>query len=298
MLIRQALAQAIGVLRTAQIPDPTTDAARLLAAIVGLQPMELTLHGNVALTPEQELRLSSLLFSRASRKPLQYVLGTQHFYGLPFIVNEHVLIPRPETETLCELALSFVRKATGSPEVLDLCTGSGAIAVVIKHECPGTVVTAIDISQDALCLAERNARNNQVNIRFLQGDLFGPVAGKRFDCILSNPPYVERGLLRMLQDEVLFEPVIALDGGADGLDFYRQIVREAPRHLHSGGLLCLEVGDGQGDAVCALLAQQRCFASVTRHDDLRGMERVVLAKRVATPQSPPTRLCDFPKGEG
>lgn len=287
MLIRQALIHAIGVLEAAQIPDPPTDAARLLAAVVGLQTMELTFHGNEALTQEQERRLTSFLFLRVSRKPLQYVLGIQHFYGLPFAVNEHVLIPRPETETLCELALSFARKAAVSLKVLDLCTGSGAIAVAVKHECPSMEVTAVDISWDALRLAEQNARHNQVSVRFLQGDLFAPVTGERFDCILSNPPYVERGLLKTLQDEVLFEPAIALDGGTDGLDFYRRIAEEAPRHLHPGGLLGMEIGDGQGAAVCALLARRHCFDSVTRHRDLRGVERVVFAQRTEKVQIPP-----------
>jgi len=279
MLIRQALSQAIGVLETSQIPDPPTDATRLLASVVGLQPIELAFHGNMMLTSEQELRLSSLLLSRASRKPLQYVLGIQYFYGLPFTVNEHVLIPRPETETLCELALFHVRKAADPINVLDLCTGSGAIAVVIKHECHRAEVTAVDISHDALRVAEQNARDHHVSIRFLQGDLLTPVVNQRFTCILSNPPYVESSLLSTLQSEVLYEPVIALDGGADGLDFYRRIVREAPYHLYPGGLLGLEIGDGQGDAVCALLASQHCFGSAMRHHDLQGMERFILAQR-------------------
>ncbi|MCL1855305.1 MAG: peptide chain release factor N(5)-glutamine methyltransferase [Clostridia bacterium] len=290
MRICHALSQAIGTLEAAQIPDPSTDAARLLAAVVGLQPMELSIHGNKTLTQRQERRLSTLLLQRASRKPLQYVLGTQHFYGLPFTVNKYVLIPRPETETLCELALSFMRNTAAFPKVLDLCTGSGAIAVVVKHECPEAEVTAVDTSRDALRVARRNACDNQAAIRFLQGDLLAPIAGERFHCILSNPPYVERKLLQTLQDEVLFEPAIALDGGADGMDFYRRIAREAPLHLYPGGLLGLEIGDGQGDAVCALLARQHCFTSITRHRDLQGVERVVLAQmdpHVQIPASPP-----------
>ncbi|MEA5014975.1 MAG: peptide chain release factor N(5)-glutamine methyltransferase [Candidatus Limiplasma sp.] len=282
MTIRQALAQAVGALQAAGIPDPRTDAALLLADVTGIPPMELLLHGQQALTSPQERRISPLLLSRASRKPLQYLLGTQHFYGLSLAVDERALIPRPETEILCELALGLLR-AVESPKVLDVCTGSGAIALAVKAQCPAASVTATDISEDALALARENARRHEASIRFLPGDLFAPVEGETFDCILSNPPYIESAACLSLQPEVRFEPLLALDGGADGLDFYRRIAREAAAHLNPQGVLCLEIGDTQGEAVRALLEAQGRYRQISIHRDLNGSQRVVTAHAASFP---------------
>ncbi len=276
MTIQQALRQAASALQQASVPDANTDAAWLLADATGLPRMELPLHGGQALTPQQEQRFSSLLLSRCSRRPLQYLLGVQHFYGLPFAVDARVLIPRPETETLCELALAFV-KTLPNPQVLDLCTGSGCIAVAIRRQCPAARVTAADISAQALALARQNADANDCDdIRFLQGDLLAAVAGEAFDCIVCNPPYIQSEACKTLQPEVLFEPVLALDGGADGLAFYRRIAGEAASHLRPGGLMALEIGDAQGEAVCGLLVA--CgWETITLHRDLGGLTRVVTA---------------------
>ncbi len=269
-------------LTSAGVPDPQTDARLLLAHVTELPPVELLLHGTQGLTPEQEQRFSSLLLSRASRMPLQYLLGTLCFYGLPFRVDERALIPRPETEILCETALAFMQ-ALPAPWVLDLCTGSGAIAVTIKHECPGAEVTASDISPNALALARENARLNRAEVRFVAGDLFAPVAGERFHCIVSNPPYIESIACSSLQPEVLREPLLALDGGTDGLHFYRRIAAEAFDHLYPGGLLCLEIGDTQAKSVCELLAEQFPCERIAVLADLCGLPRVVCAYALSSP---------------
>lgn len=220
----------------------------------------------------------SLLLSRASRKPLQYLLGQQCFYGLDFDVDERVLIPRPETETLCEIALAFLRAHPApAPRALDLCTGSGAIAITLKHLRPAAQVTATDISPDALAVAAHNAAQNQAEVTFLQGDLFAPLKGQCFECIVSNPPYIEKDICPTLQPEVLMEPVLALDGGADGLDFYRAIVNAAVDHLTPGGLLAMEIGEAQGQAVCGLILAQGGYHAPTIHQDLCGKDRVVCA---------------------
>ena len=274
--------RAADTLQNAGIPDPKTDAALLLAHVTGLERLELSLRGAEELSTEQEQRLSSLLFSRASRRPLQYILGKQGFYGLSFQVDERVLVPRPETETLCEIAIAYLRGLSGTPRVLDLCTGSGAIAVTLAHECPTIHVTAADVSRDALDVAESNAHKNNVHIRFLQGDFLAPVTGERFHCITCNPPYIESEVCLTLQEEVLQEPLLALDGGADGLDFYRRLAKEGAAHLEPGGLLCMEIGATQGDAVCALLEESRAYRDITVHPDLAGLPRVVCARSSPT----------------
>ena len=274
MTIHEALQHMESTLRSAGIPDPHTDTGLLLAHIVSLPRLTLPLYSTQELTTEQEQRLSSLLLLRASRKPLQYILGEQFFYGLPFFVDERVLIPRPETETLCELALNYLHTLP-APQVLDLCTGSGAIAVTLAHQCPKAAVTACDLSEPALLVARSNAERHQARVSFLQGDLFLPVQGQRFHCIASNPPYIESDACPGLQAEVLREPVMALDGGIDGLLYYRRIAREAAAHLEPGGLLCMEIGDTQGAAVCALLAHTGQYMNIATHTDLSGRPRVV-----------------------
>lgn len=275
MTIREAMRDMEAALRDAGVPDPAQDAGLILASITGLDRLRLLLDSSQPLTPGQEQRLSSLLLRRIQREPLQYLLQTQCFYGRDYYVDSRVLIPRQETETLCELGLSFI-KGLSEPRVLDLCTGSGAIAVTVKLECPRADVTATDISADALCVAAQNAGRNGAEVRFIAGDLFEPLLGERFDCILSNPPYVPRGDCAGLQPEVLREPLTALDGGVDGLDFYRRITDGVKAHLNPGGMLLVEVGDGQADAVAALLGESGLQAAV--HNDLYGRARVVSAR--------------------
>ncbi len=281
MTIREALVHTTRALEAASIPDPSTDAALLLSHVAQLPPMALPLHGSQRLTSQQEQRIASLLLSRTSRRPLQYVLGEQCFYGLTFQTDERALIPRPETELLCELALSFLR-GRQAPRVLDLCTGSGAIAVTLGRLHPSAQVTATDISPQALALAEENARRNHTSIRFLQGDLFAPVAAETFECILCNPPYIESRACLSLQPEVLFEPVLALDGGPDGLAFYRRLAAEVADHLVPGGFLALEIGAAQGRAVLALLQAAGNYQHITLHQDLQGADRMISAQAFPT----------------
>lgn len=273
MTIRQALSEAEKAL--AHVPDPRVDAELLLAHVLGMDRLSLRLWGTKALQSEQEQRFASLLLSRTQRAPLQYLIGSQGFYGLDILTDSRALIPRPETELLCELGIAFLQ-GKSHPAALDLCTGTGAIAIVLKHECPSTAVHATDLSHDALSLARENAQRNQAEITFHQGDLFAPVEGLRFDLILSNPPYIPTLDCRSLQPEVQQEPLMALDGGKDGLDFYRRIAMEAPSHLLPGGLLAVEVGDGQAQAVQRLFTEAG-LQNVSIHADLAGLPRMVSA---------------------
>ena len=277
MTIKQAILQAIEAFEKAGVPDPRIDAELILCHLTGLDRMSMLMQGATTLTNEQEQRFSSLLLSRTRREPLQYLLGTQYFYGLPFQVDSRVLIPRQETETLCEWGVSHLRRLT-NPCALDLCTGSGAIAVILKHECPHADVTAADLSTDALEVAAANARLNQADVRFVQGDLWAPVQNATFDLILSNPPYIPTMDCDTLQHEVMQEPRMALDGGADGLDFYRRIAEGAPAHLSPAGLIAVEVGIGEAQDV-AVLFENAELCDVQIINDLYGVERIVSARR-------------------
>ncbi len=273
--IREAI--VLGRLTLAAVPDPEVDALALLSEATGMQPMNLRLSAMESLTHEQEERFRSLLLLRAKREPLQYVLGTQCFYGFDFAVDARVLIPRQETETLCELALAEM-KAWPCPRVLDLCTGSGAIAVTLNRLCPGADVTAADLSGDALAVARENAARNGAEIRFVQGDLFAPVTGERFNLIVCNPPYIESAVCDTLQPEVRFEPRLALDGGTDGLAFYRRLAADAPAHLAPRGCLMAEIGDGQAAQVVALMNETGTWTDAAVHRDLYGKQRFVTVR--------------------
>ncbi len=277
MTIKQAILEAAKAFEAAGVPDPHIDAEWILCHLTGLDRMSMLMQGTTVLTSEQEQRFSSLLLSRTQRKPLQYLLGTQVFYGLDFQVDERVLIPRQETETLCEWGIRHLRKLE-KPRALDLCTGSGAIAVTLKHECPHAAVTAADLSTDALEVAAANARLNRADVRFVQGDLWQPVENESFDLILSNPPYIPTQDCDTLQQEVMQEPRMALDGGADGLDFYRRIASGAFLRLRPGGLIAVEVGMGEADAVAELFtAADLCDVQII--NDLYGVARIVSACR-------------------
>ena len=256
--------------RLCDIPDPRLDAEYLLAEALHISRLMMLVDKGRTLTEAEEAAFEAMVARREKREPLQYILGSQSFMGFSFKTDPRALIPRNDTEALCEEALRHIRPGSA---VLDLCTGTGALGVAIKKLCPKAAVTATDISPDALSLARENAESLQAEVRFLQGDLFAPVKAERFDVIVSNPPYIPEALRGHLQAEVEKEPALALFAGPDGLDFYRRIAREAPEHLKPQGWLCLEVGDGEAEAVAALLKKD--FRSVRVLKDLNGLDRVV-----------------------
>lgn len=278
MTIGERLNQTRQQLEENGIPDPETDSVLLLSFVTDLNHLALRLEKNRPMTPEQEQRLASLLLSRTQRQPLQYLLGEQWFYGRRFSVDSRVLIPRQETESLCQLGIEQLG-ALASPAALDMCTGSGAIAVTLACECPRAQVYAADLSPDALALARKNAADNQAKVTFYQGDLFAALPdGMHFDLILSNPPYIPSEDCKTLQTEVMQEPVMALDGGDDGLDFYRRIAASSPKYLKEGGWLMVEIGWQQAGNVSALFADAG-FTDVKVHQDLYGLDRIVAGRR-------------------
>lgn len=218
--------------------------------------------------------------------PVQYVIGHTEFYGLDIMVDDRVLIPRPETEILVEKAAGFVMGARGKGQearILDLCTGSGAIAIALTKAVPDCKIVASDISEDAIEVAEVNAAKHSVceRIQFVTGDLFNNIKG-RFDIIVSNPPYVAGFEFGTLQKEVLKEPRIALDGGEDGLDFYRRIVNLAGEYLNPGGYLLFEVGYGQAGEVSRIIESGKFFKVIDTVKDFNDIDRVVVAQWISS----------------
>ncbi len=284
MTPREAIRQGTQRLRDAGVPDPVYDAAVLLESVMHRNALALRLDTDHPLTMLQLEAYEGLLARRAARIPLQHLLGSAWFCGRPFRVNGDVLIPRPETELLAERALDCLKELPEPVSVLDLCTGSGCIAVTLALETgrPGRVL-ASDLSPAALAVAEENARTlGAEGIRFLQGDLFGAVPpAERFGVIVSNPPYIPTEACAGLQPEVLHDPLLALDGGADGLSVLRRIIREAPEHLAEGGWLLLEIGSPQAEDVCGLIRAAGAYAEPAVRRDQAGLDRMVEARRLA-----------------
>ena len=217
---------------------------------------------------EETARLEEILSRREEGEPLQYIFGEWSFMGLPFSVRPDVLIPRADTEILCEKALSLIRERSYRT-VLDLCCGSGCIGISVRKFTEADV-TCADIDEDCLRIAEENAERNGVCVTLARGDLFGAVGDRRFDLICCNPPYLSEEDMASLQTEVRHEPVLALYGGRDGLDYYRRISVEYRRHLNPGGAMLLEIGSAQADPVGRLFPEPEIIK------DYAGLPRVIL----------------------
>ena len=261
--------------RRAGIPDPENDAALILAHLTGRPSLSLRLDTESELDPSVTDACLILAGKRLERFPLQYLLQEAPFYRRLFRVNDQVLIPRPETELLCEWALDLM-KTRSAPAVLDLCCGSGCIGLTVKAELPSASVCLSDLSAGALDIARENADRLSLDVSFRCGDLLEGVPAASFDLIVCNPPYIPSSDCPALQPEVLYEPVLALDGGPDGLSLYRRIASEAFPVLSPGGFLLLELGAGQAPAVASLLAGNHFTVLETRRD-YAGIERMILA---------------------
>lgn len=272
--------------------DAKIDAEELYCFLTGMDKVALFLRANEEVDPETEKKYFELIARRAERIPLQHITGTQEFMGHTFKVSPDVLIPRQDTETLVEEAartiqntpkekLTFMEKLRGVKEweVLDLCCGSGAIGISLAKICSNIKVTASDISSAAIKVATENADNLRAKIKFVEGDMFAPHAGKKFDMIVSNPPYIRTAMISILQEEVkTHEPLGALDGGRDGLEFYRIIVDQAADYLKPGGFLMLEIGHDQGEDLRKMLKDDGRYTPAEVIKDLPGKDRVVKCK--------------------
>lgn len=288
MTVLELMNWSTNYLRGHQIENPRLDAELLLARSLKLSREQLYTHFQSQIRQEEKEALEELIQRRLSGEPLQYILEHQEFWSIAFEVDHRVLIPRPETELLVEQGLSILSKIPfiQTPSVLEIGTGSGAIAIALAKEMKDIFLVATDISRDALILAKENAKSAGVldRIEFVNGDLFGPLRPSKerniFDLLLSNPPYITRGRISTLPKEVKdHEPIIALDGGEDGLAFYQRIIPEAPSYLREGGWLLLEVALGQSRIVSEMIEKGGNFLKPESIPDLSGIGRVVKTQR-------------------
>ena len=265
-------------LRAADSGDPTLEARELVAFACGKTKEELLRDNRLYVTPEVEARVRALVQRHLDGEPTAYLIGEWEFYGLPLDISRDVLIPRPDTEVLAGLAIDFV-KTQGACRVLDLCAGSGCIGLAVASQCPESRVVLGELSEGALRICRQNIRRNGLSGRVvpMQMDALAPPPAQlgEFRCLVSNPPYIPAGDIPGLDPSVRdYEPHMALDGGADGLDFYRNLAREWKNALTVGGKIFLEVGIGQADDVLRLLRSQG-FGDLEITKDLNGIPRVV-----------------------
>ncbi len=266
----------------AGVDSPGLDARLILAMVLGCDRAHLHAHPEKMVVPEELARVESLAQRRMAREPMAYIMGEREFWSMSLLVSPGVLIPRPETELLVERAVALSGKK-GQSRILDLCAGSGAVGLAVASELTEAQVTLLDLCPKALGVARRNAERLGFGSRtgLLVSDLFGALAkGDEFDLIVSNPPYVATGELDGLMPEVSsFEPRLALDGGADGMDLIRRIIEEAPAYLARGGFLLIEMDPRQMAVAEAFSEEQGSYRSARRHNDLAGRERVLELKR-------------------
>ena len=275
MNYKEAYENGINELSRVGIPDAGLDARLLLEYICNTNHSTLYAHPDKELTDKEESDYKALIARRASRETVAYILGNQDFMGLNFKVNENVLIPEQDTETLVEEALRFCEDGM---RILDLCTGSGCIALSILNFTNDTKAVCTDISDKALEVAALNSENLGLKERaeFVHADLFPAKDGTKYDLVVSNPPYIASSVIETLAPEVKdFEPRLALDGDEDGLSFYRRIINEVPEYLYSNGYLIMEIGYDQGQAVKELLEQDNRYHDIEVIKDYSGNDRVV-----------------------
>jgi release factor glutamine methyltransferase len=276
--IAEALETCTAELTEYDVPDARLDAVLLVAFAIGRDKTYLVAHPEVELTTDQQSKITELTSRRASREPLQYVLGRQEFYRLMFEVTPDVLIPRPETEILVERAIKFL-SIKSAPRFCEIGVGSGCISVSVLHELSDASAVACDISEKALEVARRNAERNGVaeRLHLIVSDVFDAVPKENFDALLSNPPYVPEIDFDTLQTEVRgYEPTVALTSGEDGLNVIERLLAQAPSYLKPGGMLLFEMGFNQSDKVRELI-DDAIWTDIEFLADLQGIPRILSA---------------------
>ncbi len=275
--IRRLLSWATEDFRQRGLGSPRLEAELLLGHALGMTRIDLILKSELAPESGELTRFRELVRRRRAAEPTAYLLGRREFYGIPIRVDRRVLVPRPDTETLVQVALERSRRRSAHGRALDLCTGSGCVAIAFARHRPGWSVTGVDVSNDALQVAEDNALRvgNILGLAWLAGDLFEPLSPRRFDLITANPPYIPTATYLALEATIReFEPRLALDGGSDGLDVTRRIVRDAPEWLEHDAMLAVEIAFDQAQAVTELF-QKSGFVDVDCERDYGGRDRVV-----------------------
>lgn len=281
MNIKQALEYGIELLKENNIDEPILKTRIMLAYIFNKNKEYLMIHGEEELSEKLEKKYIASINKLCNGMPLQYITNKQEFMGLEFYVNENVLIPQPDTEILVEEVIDIAKRGN-KKKILDLCTGSGAIGISIAKSINECEIILSDISKDALEVAKENCINHKVEdrVNIIQSDLFENIdEDAKFDIIVSNPPYIKTDVIKTLDKEVQNEPILALDGGIDGLDVYKRIINEAYKFLNDDGYLCLEIGYDQKNEVIELIEQTGEYKDIYSKKDLAGNDRVVICKK-------------------
>lgn len=276
MIIDEVLFVGIRKLNSSGIEDSALKARIIMSKVLDVSKEYILIHGNEEFPIEKLDEFTEKINRLCNHEPIQYITNSQDFFGLNFYVDENVLIPQPDTEILVEETIKIIRKYHRKLKVLDLCTGSSAIAICLSKE-ENTEVTASDISKEALEVARKNSVLNNSNINLVESNLFENIDGE-FDIIVSNPPYIESETIKNLPKEVQKEPEIALDGGEDGLKFYRKIAEESIKHLCTEGYLIVEIGYNQKDSVIKIFNENK-FKNIICIKDYAQNDRLIIANR-------------------
>ena len=277
MTIKQTLAKGMIILKSNNIDSPKLKARLLLQYVLKKTRQYLIVYDNEEVGKKEQWEYFVNIDKLAKGVPLQHITHTQEFMKMDFYVDENVLIPRPDTEILVEEVINIAKKMD-KPKILDLCTGSGAIAISIAKNVPNAEVYAVDISEKALDVASKNAQRLEAKVRFIKSDLFKNLKNMKFDIIVSNPPYIKKEDIKFLSEDVQKEPQIALDGGYDGLDFYRKISKQAIDYLKFGSFLCFEIGYDQKEEVTEIIENLEHYKGTYCKKDLCGNDRIIITQ--------------------
>ena len=277
MTIKQAITKGMIMLKSNNVESPKLKARLLLQYVLDKPRQYIIVYDNKEIDKQQQWQYFVNIEKLTKGIPLQHITHRQEFMKMDFFVDENVLIPRPDTEILVEEVIKIAQKYN-SPRILDLCTGSGAIAISLKKFIPNADIIAVDISEKALEIAKRNAEKLEAKINFVKSDLFDKLDNKKFDIIVSNPPYIRKDEIKKLSEEVQKEPKIALNGGEDGLDFYRIITEQAINYLKTGSFLCFEIGYNQKNDVIKIIEDKQNYKNTYCKKDLYGNDRIIITQ--------------------
>ena len=277
MTIKEAITKGMIMLKSNNIESPKLKSRLLLQYVLDEPRQYIIVYDKKEITKKQQWEYFINIEKLTKGIPLQHITHRQEFMKMDFFVDENTLIPRPDTEILVEEVIK-IAKQKYNPKILDLCTGSGAIAISLKKYVPNSEIIGVDISEKAIEVANKNANKLNADVKFIKSDLFERLKKEKFDIIVSNPPYIKKEEIKKLSKEVQKEPELALDGGIDGLDFYRKITSQAIEYLKTESFLCFEIGYNQKNDVIKIIEDQQNYKNIYCKKDLYGYDRVIVAQ--------------------